>query len=664
MKEVIRHVNPDAVFTPPSVVQEIAKDEEFLELLDTVKAIGYGGGPVSQEAGDRIWKHTKLRLSIGVSEAGNLPCVETDPEDWNYLHFHPNNGFELQDRGAGLYELVAVRKPELEPWQPIFSTFPELDSYSFKDLFSKHPTKPDLYTYEGRADNILVLSNGEKVQPHFMETTIADHPLVDCAVVAGQGRFQTSLLIELNGNYPTGSTEREEILNQIWPSIEEANRSAPKHAKILRDFVLLASPDRPFSKTSKGTVRRGPTLQLYQDDLDRSYALQEATIEDGDVVLDTSTFDTFKSGLRNLITSVTELAGFNDDEDLFAAGVDSLQVLTLNRVLQKAIRLESERRQVLNTALIYRNPTLNLLTRALFEVVESPLPNGVGKPKPLVDRTGVTVADLVHKYTAGLSRVVGPATDRRVIILTGSTGSLGSYILNDLMNSEKVQEIWCLNRSQDAESRQNLSNKKRGLRLDFEKRRVFFRHASLAKEGLGLDQQDYAYLVRNATHIIHTQWQVDFNIQLASFEPHIKGIRHLIDLGLESRTQGKRAQIFFTSSVGVANQLTPISTIQERRIEDYTIAGPGYGESKLVAETLLLEASEKTGLDVTICRVGQIAGPVGETRSRGSWNRREWFPSVSKNHVLVLFRYNSKTVLLDCRRLGAHGIASSNIGQE
>lgn len=633
MKDVIRYAKPDAIFTPPSVVQEIAKDEEFLNLLDTVKAIGYGGGPVSQEAGDRIWKHTKLRLSIGVSEAGNLPCVETDPEDWNYLHFHPNNGFELQDRGAGLYELVAVRKPELEPWQPIFSTFPDVDSYSFKDLFSKHPTKPDLYTYEGRADNILVLSNGEKVQPHSMETKIADHPLVDCAVVAGQGRFQTSLLIELIDKRRTGSEEKEQILNQIWPTIEEANRTAPKHAKILRDFVLLASADRPFSKTDKGTVRRGPTLQLYEKELEQLYNPLETDLQEGDAVLDTTTLNTFRSGLKGVIIFVTELTELSDDEDFFAAGVDSLQVLSLTRVLRKAIRLESEEKSLLSTALVYKNPTLERLAQALFEVVKPSLSNGVNGTRPLVNGHGISVTDLVKQYTTGLSSVPSAKNNRLIVILTGSTGSLGSYILNDLMNSKTIQEIWCFNRSRNAEERQRSINKKRGLRLDFDERGVFFRYASLAEDKLGLDQQDYTYLVNSATHILHTQWQVDFNIQLASFEPHIKGVRNLINFGLESKVRGKGARLFFTSSVGVANLAASDSVISERRIEDYTIAGVGYGESKLVAEELLLEAFEKAGLDIIICRVGQIAGPVRETRNKGSWNRKEWFPSVSKPHI-------------------------------
>ena len=53
----------------------------------------------------------------------------------------------------------------------------------------------------------------------------------------------------------------------------------------------------------------------------------------------------------------------------------------------------------------------------------------------------------------------------------------------------------------------------------------------------------------------------------------------------------------------------------------------GYGESKRVAECFLNAASEKSGIPVSVLRVGQIAGPVS---APGVWNRDEWFPSLIK----------------------------------
>jgi hypothetical protein len=56
---------------------------------------------------------------------------------------------------------------------------------TLKDLYTPHPTKPDLWVYKGRTDDMLVLSSGEKVRPLPMEAIINTHPAVkDCLMVS------------------------------------------------------------------------------------------------------------------------------------------------------------------------------------------------------------------------------------------------------------------------------------------------------------------------------------------------------------------------------------------------------------------------------------------------------------------------------------------------
>lgn len=66
---------------------------------------------------------------------------------------------------------------------------------------------------------------------------------------------------------------------------------------------------------------------------------------------------------------------------------------------------------------------------------------------------------------------------------------------------------------------------------------------------------------------------------------------------------------------------------EEAITDPITAVGHGYCESKWVGETLLDRVADKTGLPVTIVRVGQLAG----ARSNGVWNTQEWFPSVVKS---------------------------------
>ncbi|KAI5857326.1 acetyl-CoA synthetase-like protein [Durotheca rogersii] len=643
MKSVIERAKPDAVFTAPYLVEEISRDEEFLVLIGTVKALAYGGGPVSLEAGNRIWKHTKLRLSIGTTETGWLPCIETDPEDWNYIRLHPNAGLELQDRGGGLYELVAIRKAELARWQPVFSTFPELQEYYFRDLFSRHPTKQDLYRYEGRADNILVLLNGEKVQPSNMELIIGSYPLVKAVVIAGHGRFQTSAVIEVvERAYVRDEVGTRRLIDELWPSIEAANRSAPTHAKLYRDFVIIASPDKPFPKTSKGTVRRGLAIELYEKELELVYSRDKGSPTLDDLpVLDFGCPDRLRTGIKKVIQAETQLEELGDDDDFFAvAGLNSLQVLSLSRAFSASLSREKQTQSTsISASIIYRNPTINMLADAFIsqtQTSEDSAEKLLGRPNPLSRLISKYVDALPGSTSNRLGAVINIRRDRLFVILTGSTGSLGSYLLDALMKCDTVDEIWCLNRSPDAPARQLSRSRSQGLETDFQSYNVHFRHAILSDQLLGLSAADYAYLAQNATHIIHTQWKVDFNLTLSSFEPHIKGVRNLIALAVEGSTAEKTTSIFFTSSIGVANNpSSPGVPVAEKPLRDGSAAVSGYGESKLVAEQLLLAAHEKDGLSVTICRVGQIAGPVRAEHRRGLWKRSEWFPSIVDASALL-----------------------------
>ena len=77
--------------------------------------------------------------------------------------------------------------------------------------------------------------------------------------------------------------------------------------------------------------------------------------------------------------------------------------------------------------------------------------------------------------------------------------------------------------------------------------------------------------------------------------------------------------------------------VSEEVINDFTVPQEmGYAESKYVSERLLATANTKCKVPISICRVGQIAGPV--MRSEGMWNKEEWLPSLilSSQHLGII----------------------------
>lgn len=149
----------------------------------------------------------------------------------------------MQYRATGLpdlYEGVIVRNKEHVPIQPVFRIFPNLDESCTKDLFSPHPTKPGLWLYRGRADDMFVSATGEMCNPVPFEQVFSRHPQVTAVLVVGTGRYQKALLIE-----PAEHQEsREALLDSIWSTIKSCNEEYPSIDRISRDHVLLTELGR------------------------------------------------------------------------------------------------------------------------------------------------------------------------------------------------------------------------------------------------------------------------------------------------------------------------------------------------------------------------------------------------------------------------------------
>lgn len=92
--------------------------------------------------------------------------------------------------------------------------------------------------------------------------------------------------------------------------------------------------------------------------------------------------------------------------------------------------------------------------------------------------------------------------DSVTVILTGSTGSLGSYLLDSLLNQWNVRKIYCLNRAEDGRAKQKEASGIRGLNTNWDKHGVEFLHVDMSRPNFGLSQEKYCQLLQEATHII------------------------------------------------------------------------------------------------------------------------------------------------------------------
>ena len=632
---LIRLTKATLAVLPPSILDEISRRPPLLETLASLKYVLTGGGALPKPAGDAIISKTKILNILGTTELGTFSQIEVEQEDWSYIHFAPNAGVEFRHHSGNEYELVVIRKEKLRPFQPVFELFPDLPEFSSKDLFSKHPTKPDLWLYQGRSDDVITFLNGEKTNPVSMEASIANHPDVRSALVVGQRRFEASLLVEPYQSGPLSIDDRARFIENLWPVIKKANRQCPAHARVSKSHVLFTTPEKPVSRASKGTVQRRLTIEKYSAELDTLYADADRLRYCDAVVESPSNIEQF---VAQAVVFATGIADIEADEDFFARGMDSLQVIQIARYLKGGLEKSGIRAHSIAPSTIYTHPTIVKLTHEIIYLAQESRTSREVDEKMRVEQMSL----ILQKHSAGMIAQESQLSTRstktaQTVLLTGSTGALGSYLLERLASCETIKRIYCLNRSSDSERRQDRALASRGLKLHSHRDRVVYLTSDMSKSDLGLDHVVYSDIIESVELIIHNAWQVDFNLSLDSYEHnHVGGVRNLIEMAIKSTQQ---AAIFFVSSISSVSNYGARERAQvpEETIKDFTVPQRmGYAESKHIAERLLHIAATDCNVPVSVCRVGQIAGPV--RGNEGMWNKREWLPSLvlSSRHLGVI----------------------------
>ena len=328
--------------TPPSLLDDLARDSGFLPDLGRLKYIAYSGGPLSCNAGEEIVSVTKLLNLFGSTDAAMYLTV-IPGEGWEYVEFSPFLGFELRLIEDNLYELVFVRNDICDLFQGIFCTYPALSEYPTKELYTPHPSLHGLWRNQGRLDNILAFSDAEKFNPVDTETAVCSHPAF---------RFQASLLIE-PVSHPSSKEVEVSLLAEVWPTIEKANRSCVARGRIEKDLVMLTTPNNTTVTTNENTLRQRAITNDYEKERNNLYAAAQARTNTARKIETTSSHtengETLQIFLRLIFSERTGKNDMKDDEDFCALGLDSLHAMALNKDsgvhdTTLAMRIPSERR--------------------------------------------------------------------------------------------------------------------------------------------------------------------------------------------------------------------------------------------------------------------------------------------------------------------------------
>lgn len=630
------------------VLQELSQDKESLATLASkIEHLFYIGGKPPREAGDVVASSMLLHQIFGSSEFGSFPLIYrnrlSQKTDWRSVEFHPQINAELRHRFDDLHELVLVNKHVHGRPEPVFAIFPELEEYETGDLFTPHQQEsPNSWVHESRLDDVIVFLTGEKANPVSFEHMVTGHPEVRSVLMSGEGQFEAALLIELvDTAKDVSGDEKQKIIERIWPVVRKANSYYPGYAHISQTRILFTTPEKPMARTGKGTVQRKGTLALYKEELDdldnkADTGMSFTLPEDFDI----TNRDIVSRVVQMFVRQVTGWDEMADEDEFFSLGMDSLIVHRLSRGFKQHPEFSS-----IEPKTIYMNPSIGSLVDLFV---------GSGSKSQQQATNGTTrvrteqITEILEAQKAALLslckdvKIEHPPHDTsqqesQAVLLTGSTGTVGSFLLDGLLRDSKVTHIYCLNRSPDSQKVQIRRNTARGLSVEFPPTRVTFLTGNLTKPDLGLSSTDVELVKSQVTQIIHNAWPVDFNRSLISFKPSLDGIVNLLSLAAHS--SHIPSLLFLSSISATANFLKTVnaaSVVPEEVLYDMeSPANTGYGESKYIAELILDYASREIGLQTGIVRIGQVAGAVETLRG---WNRNEWFPSmiISSKHIKAL----------------------------
>lgn len=604
---------PEMVCAVPYVLKLVAEKEEGIVELAKAKIVMYGGSACPDPLGDEL-------VSKGVNLAGNYGATETGfimnsfrpagDKEWNYLRLHrPVADHVLMDEiSPGVFECVAL---DGLPSKDTTNSDDPPNSFRTRDLFTRHPdpAKSNYWKYLSRLDDRITLVNGEKVLPIPIEGHIRQHELIKECAVFGFQRTVPGVII-FRSEHAASLTD-EDYLDRVWPQLEEANSQAETFSHIPRDLVIIMPHDQLYPRTDKGTIIRAQLYEQFAPQIQQAYNNFEQGGQTTGGTLALSVPELKKFLLRKFQEDL-HVPLESSTSDIFSAGVDSLQTTRLWNILKKELDLGGNASKM-SQNIVFERATVHSLAQYLYD-----LRLGIDE-EDAGDAAEIQIMEgLIDKYSTFTRHdpTNKPAVVAKTVLVTGTTGGLGSILLANLLKRPDVFKIYTLVRADtpaaaharvlSALSSRNLLSNLEPVHLN----KLVALPGDFSLPTLGLEPSHLNDLLSSLTHIIHSAWAVNFNLGTLSFEAqHIRGVYNLLENIALRTTHNKPAAFYFCSSVSTASGTPKPATIAETQIPKLEHAQPmGYGRSKLVSERITHTAMQKTGMVARVLRIGQLSG--------------------------------------------------------
>lgn len=602
---VAEHKITEILFTPSfleTIINSVDADLIHSK-LSSLKVIWLNGEVVTTKLKNRVLKilpgHVRLLNLYSISECHDISDVDLRDVEDGPSGFctvgRPMQDVEIKLLNENMQPVPSGSEGELYIGGPCLARgyldkpdltaerFVMIDGarfYKTGDLAVIHSN--GMIEIKGRCD-FMVKIRGYSIHLGAVETALLEYANVkSCAVIAEGEEGEDKRLVAYVVRHETSDWKIDERTG-ISVDIRNRLKTHLPHYMIPSTYVELDNiPIHPITGKLNHKLLPSPPRK-YQYDFQDIQLDANASRKDQENVM------------RTLWERILFLdpESINNDSNFFDFGGHSLLAVELTIIIEEIFRVQ------LMVKDIYEYPTVAELIKFINHGPEDVLPSVSIKEDAFLDPSIIPASD---KKSLSLN-------DATSIFITGTTGFLGAFLLDELLSStEDHVKIYCLVRVKNDDQRDAINRVVKNLKYyhlwnDNVKERIVPVVGDLSKKSFGLSDEQFQEFAKKIDYIFHCASIVNYVYSYSVIKSAtVDGTQEILRFACTSVTK----PLHYISTNGIFPGEKNTSYLENSDIDSFADhLENGYGQAKWVAEKLVWEAVSR-GLPVCLYRPGNI----------------------------------------------------------